>query len=149
MAAYNTGDYATATRLFDAVAASGDLNAALWAARSVREGSGCQQAAARFDQVARAGTGTTAGYDATFDAGHCYRLLGQPDVARARLASLLTVPSYFNRANAELSAMGPRAATKAGSVKAGQQAPGNAAQQQQQRKAAPPAATRLNTDAAE
>ncbi|HEY2516936.1 MAG TPA: hypothetical protein VGI39_38960 [Polyangiaceae bacterium] len=135
MGAYNSGDYATATRDFDQIASSGDLNAALWAARSVREGSGCQQAAGRFDQVARSGSGTTAGYDALFEAGHCYRILGQYDAARQRLAGLLTVPAYINKANAELSAMG--ASSKAGAANAQRAAPKAAAPQQQQQQAPP------------
>ena len=147
MGAYNSGDYATATTDFDQLAASGDLNAALWAARSVREGSGCQQAAGRFDQVARAGSGTTAGYDALLEAGHCYRILGQYDAARQRLAGLLTVPAYINKANAELSAMGS-AKAGAGTGNAQRAAPKAAAPQQQQQapppvKARPPAGDAL------
>jgi hypothetical protein len=142
MGAYNTGDYTTSARLFDALAASGDLNAALWAARSVREGSGCAQAVGRFDQVSRAGIGTTPGYDATFEGGRCYRLLGQWDVARQRFAALLTVPSYFNKANGELAAMGPKGAAKTSAGKASQQQQGAATPQ-----AAPVAPAKPASDA--
>jgi hypothetical protein len=112
MASYNAGDYATAATLFDGLAAGGDLTSALWAARSVRRGSGCSSAVARYDQVARAGAGTTAGYDAAFEGGQCYRQMGQSDAAQARFRSLLTVTSYVDRAKNELAQMGPKASAK-------------------------------------
>jgi len=112
MASYNAGDYATATSLFDGLANGGDLTSALWAARSVRKGSGCAPAAPRFDQVARIGAGTTTGYDATFEGGQCYRQMGQSDAAQTRFRSLLTVTSYVDRAKNELAQMGPKASAK-------------------------------------
>jgi hypothetical protein len=79
----------------------------------VRESSGCATAAARFDRVAQqAGVGAVAN-DAMFDAARCYRSLGQYELARARLNQLLLVPSYINRAQAELNAMGSKASAKA------------------------------------
>jgi TolA-binding protein len=137
MIAYNAGDYATATQLWDNGARNGDLNAALWEARAIRESSGCGAAAARFDRVAQQAGVSVVAYDAMFDAAKCYRALGQYDAARARLNQLLLVPSYINRAQNELNAMGPKAATKA-------RPPNAAAQQQQQQQAPaspPPAAT--------
>jgi TolA-binding protein len=113
MNAYNGGDYATATQLFDVVAKRGDLNAALWEARSVHRVSGAAAAAPMFDRVAQQAGASAVGYDATFDAARCYRELGQLDAARQRLNQLLLVPSYINRAQAELSAMNPKAAAKA------------------------------------
>ena len=107
MIAYNAGDYATATQLWDNGARNGDLNAALWEARAVRESSGCGTAAARFDRVAQQAGVSVVAYDAMFDAARCYRALGQYDAARARLNQLLLIPSYINRAQAELNAMGP------------------------------------------
>jgi hypothetical protein len=135
MAAYNGGDYATATTLFDQVAASGDANAALWAARSVREGSGCPSAAARFDQLAaRAGTATATRYDAMFDAGRCYKAMSQSDRARAYFNVLLGVPRYVDRAKSELASMGPmvaarKAAQAQSSPQQAQQPPPNNVQQ--------------------
>jgi hypothetical protein len=108
MAAYRARDYSEAIRLFDALATSGDPAAALWAARSVREGSGCGAATARFDQLAGRNFGTNAGYDAAFEAGRCYRQLGLVDTARARFTRLLTVPSHAVRAQAELDAINPK-----------------------------------------
>ena len=138
MASYSAGDYATATALFDALGSSGDLTSALWAARSVRKGTGCAAAVSRYDQIARAGAGTTAGYDATFEGGQCYRQLGQWDLAQARLRSLITVPSYVDRAKTELAQMAPKAAAK--SQGKAQQAP--AAQQ-----ATPPPASKVSDPA--
>lgn len=135
MAAYNAGDYGTATTLFDGLASSGDLTSALWAARSVRRGSGCGAAVARYDQIARAGAGTTAGYDAVFEGGQCYRQMGQWDSAQTRFRSLITVPSYVDRAKTELAQMAPRPAAKP-QMKAGAQQQAPATQQ-----ASPPAAT--------
>jgi hypothetical protein len=120
-AAYDSGDYGRATTLFDSLANSGDLKAALWAARSVRDSAGCSVAVSRFDQVASAGARTREGYDATLEGGRCYKLLGQSDAARRDFDSLLTVPAYVDRAKSELASMGPRAAAKA--VKAAPQAP--------------------------
>jgi hypothetical protein len=113
MASYNAGDYATATTLFDGLASGGDLPSALWAARSTRKGVGCAAAVPRFDQVARAGAGTTTGYDATFEGGQCYREIGQSDAAQTRFRSLLTVTSYVDRAKNELAQMGPKPSAKA------------------------------------
>jgi len=139
MIAYNAGDYATAAQLWDNGARNGDLNAALWEARSVRESSGCGTAAPRFDRVAQQAGVSAVANDAMFDAARCYRALGQYDAARARLNQLLLVPSYINRAQNELNAMGPKAAAKA-------RAPNAAgAQQQQQAPAAPPPAATQNS----
>jgi hypothetical protein len=109
-ATYDAGDYATATTLFDGLASTGDLTSALWAARSVRYGSGgCPLAVARFDQVARAGAGTSAGNDATFEGGQCYRQMGKLDAAQARFRALITIPSYVDRAKTELARIGTKA----------------------------------------
>lgn len=107
MAAYNAHNFTAATRSFDALAAQGDENAALWAARSVREGNGCASAAGRFDKVMAQAYGTTPGYDATLEGGRCYRLMGSFDLAQARFVRLLTVPAYAQRAQTEISAMQP------------------------------------------
>ena len=112
MASFRAGSFGDATRQFDAIAGGGSLSAALWAARSVREGTGCGNAVGRFDQVAARAFGTTAGYDATLEAGRCYRVMGANEAARARLVRLLTVQSHAARAQAELDAMAPRSVAK-------------------------------------
>jgi hypothetical protein len=106
-AAYHAQNYDEATREFDALAAAGDDNAALWAARSVRDGNGCSVAVNRFDQLAGRAYGTPPGYDATFESGQCYKSMGAFDAARQRFARLLTVPSHAARAQAELNKMAP------------------------------------------
>ncbi len=131
-AAYRAKNYDEATRDFDALAAAGDDNAALWAARSVRDGNGCSTAVNRFDQLAGRAYGTPPGYDATFEAGQCYKSMGSFDAARQRFARLLTVPSHAARAQAELNKMAPSSAAHQ-SVKApaprAMPAPANAQQQ--------------------
>jgi hypothetical protein len=113
MAAYNSRDFTTARTQFDAIASRGDLNAALWAARSVRDGTGCANAATRFDQVASAAAGTKVGYDATLEAGRCYRQMNQLGPAQARFQSLLTVPGYVDLAKTELAKMAAKTPAKA------------------------------------
>jgi tetratricopeptide (TPR) repeat protein len=128
-AAYHAQNYDEATRDFDALAAAGDDNAALWAARSVRDGNGCAAAVNRFDQLAgRAYGKTTPGYDATFEAGQCYKSMGSFDAARQRFARLLTVPSYAARAQAELNKMAPSTSHAAPAPRAIKPAPANAQQ---------------------
>ena len=107
MAAYRAKNYDEATRDFDALAATGDDNSALWAARSVRESSGCGAAVNRFDQITGRAFGTQPGYDATFESGECYKSMGSFDAARQRFSRLLTVPSHAARAQAELNKMSP------------------------------------------
>jgi hypothetical protein len=132
-AAYRAKNYDEATRDFDALAAAGDDNAALWAARSVRDGNGCSTAVNRFDQLAGRAYGTPPGYDATFEAGQCYKSMGSFDAARQRFARLLTVPSHAARAQAELNKMAPSSAAhqsvKAPAPRAIMPAPANAQQQ--------------------
>src|SRR5690606_1135283 len=57
-AAFRARNFAEATRQFDQAAQSGDTNAALWAAESVREGQGCAVALGRFDQLAQKAAGS-------------------------------------------------------------------------------------------
>ncbi len=110
--AYTARRYDEARDNFDA-AASGNVAAALWAARSVRDGNGCAGAVSRFDDVVNRAPSSAVGFDARLEGGRCYRALGQTDVARARLVPLLTVPSHAKRAQAELAAMAPPPAAAA------------------------------------
>jgi hypothetical protein len=105
---FNNKEYDDAVRVFDGLAAGGDMNSALWAARSVRQSSGCANAVSRFDQVAARAYGTAPGYDATFEGGQCYRIMGSFDTARSHFGRLLTVPSHMAKAQAELDIMSPR-----------------------------------------
>ncbi len=113
MAAYNAGRYDDAARLFGALAAN-SVDAALWEARSMREGSAkCRGAATKFDQVAGRAAGTTIGNDAKLESARCYRVIGQAAAATQRLNELLTVPSHAERARQELQSMGSNAQGKA------------------------------------
>jgi hypothetical protein len=103
---YVARDYVAATNAYDAIAAGGDLDAALGAARSVREGNGgCAIAKDRFDQIAARAWGTTVGYEATLEGGKCYRALGATDTAQAHYAKLLTVQQFAPLAQAEINTM--------------------------------------------
>jgi hypothetical protein len=101
LAQYRLGHFDQAARAFDALAPN-DVNAELWAARSVREGTGCGAAVARFDHVAQRAPGAPAGWDALLEGALCFRALASFGEARSRLGSLLRVDSYRDRARAEL-----------------------------------------------
>ncbi len=111
MAAYQARRYPEATSKLDQAAAQGNPAAALWAARSVREGSGCPAAVGRFNGVAA--RGGSAGHDATFDAARCYDSMGDHEAARSRYAALLGVPAYASRARAALDSSSEMASRKA------------------------------------
>lgn len=102
MSAYNARNFSEAIRRFDALAANGDKQAALWAARSVRAASGCSTALTRYDHLASTAFGTPAGYDATMEAGTCYRDLGYLESASSRFQRLLNVPTHADAARAAL-----------------------------------------------
>ncbi|HSQ63399.1 MAG TPA: zf-HC2 domain-containing protein [Polyangiaceae bacterium] len=112
MQSYNQGRYDEAAQKFDTLGAS-DANAALWAARAVRDAHGCAAAIPRFEQVRARASTQPAGNEATWDAGRCYRSLGDTEKARARFAVLLSNPAYAARAQEELDAMAPVAAKRA------------------------------------
>lgn len=95
MAAYRTRSFAEATRQFDGAARSGDQNAALWAAKSVKEGNGgCGVAVPRFEAVAQRSSGSWIGYEAQLEAARCQTALGQLEAAREKLTRLSSVPSH-------------------------------------------------------
>lgn len=133
MALYRTGRYDDAARAFDALAASGDDGAALWAARSVRDGSGgCAAALSRFETIAGRSFGSSAGYDATLEGGRCLSAAGATEAARAHFTRLLTVPEYASRAQAAIDGLSQSA------VAARQAAPKAAAPSKAMRSAPPP-----------
>ncbi len=100
MSAYQARRYAEATRKLDEATAQGNPAAALWAARSVRDASGCAAAVGRFNAVAA--RGGVVGHDATFDAARCYDSMGDREGAKSRYRALLSVPAYAARAQAAL-----------------------------------------------
>jgi hypothetical protein len=103
MAAYRSRNFAEAARQFDTAARSGDQNAALWAAKSVKDSTaGCGSALTRFEAVAQKSSGTWVGHEATLEAARCQIANGQLDVARDRLTKLASVPSHAAPAQAAL-----------------------------------------------
>jgi hypothetical protein len=108
---YQNRNYDDAIKTLDGI--SGSPDAALWSARAVRDSKGCAAAVDRFDQLSARAFGTNAGYEATFDAAKCYEKLGKMDLARARYAKLLGVPTYAARAQNELDRLRPVAAKPA------------------------------------
>jgi hypothetical protein len=141
MAAFNAQRYGEAFRIFDSLSAN-DINAALYAARSLVQISGCSAAAPRFDEVAMRGAGTQQGWDATFDGGRCYRLIGAFDMARDHMRTLLNVPRYAAQAQQELDAI-DRAQAVAARARQAQQPPAATAT------ATPPAAAPASPPAAD
>lgn len=109
--AYRAKDYKRAQAEFDQGAASGDRNAALWSARSVKAHSGCGAAVARFDALA--GTQDGVAQEALFEAAECHRALGNFDAARSRYQQLVPIAAFTARAQAGLDAMHQIAARKA------------------------------------
>jgi hypothetical protein len=101
LASYRAGRFDEAAHMFDALGPN-DPNAALWAARSVREGQGCGAAVSRFDKTVRQARQSPPGWDALLEGALCYRQLGDFGTARSRLTALLGVDSHKDRARAEL-----------------------------------------------
>ncbi len=133
MSLYRSGNFSEAARAFDSIANQGDDAAALWAARSVRDGAGgCPVAMARFDQIASRTFGTQAGYDAMLEGGRCLKTMGVGEAARAHFARLLTVPEFASRAQVEIDSL-PQAqaqyASRAHRASPVQAAPAQGAQQ--------------------
>ena len=113
-AAFRARNYAEATRQYDIAAQSGDLNAALWAAESTREGQGCAVALGRFDQLAQKASGTWIGEEASLRAAKCQIAINQLDPARARLEKLAQSGSHQQQAQSALAELNQVAARKAG-----------------------------------
>ncbi|MGA2449019.1 MAG: hypothetical protein ABTD50_10115 [Polyangiaceae bacterium] len=102
---YQARRFDDAMRAFDALAPR-NLNAELWAARSMREARGCRAATARFDKVAQRAGQTSPGWDARLEGALCYRAIGDVGAARSRLTALLGVDSHKDRARVELERLG-------------------------------------------
>ena len=146
LAAYRAKRYAEATRRLDEAAASGNAPAALWAARSVRDASGCGAALARFDAVAA--RGGSIGNDATFEAARCHEAVGDVEGARSRYRSLLGVPAYAARAQAALDSPTELASRKAAAARPTTTPTGGArepAKNAAPKPAAPPAVDRASS----
>jgi hypothetical protein len=128
MAAYRARKYAEATNQFDGAAASGDLNAALWAAKAVKAGNGgCSVAIPRFDAVAQRTPGTPIGNEALYEAADCQIETGQLDTARARLTALLNTQTHRAQAQQALTKLNQVVARRAAEGERGGAAGGGAA----------------------
>lgn len=139
-AAYRARNYAEAAKQFDAAAAGGDQNAALWAAKSTKEGQGCATALGRFENVAKNAAGSWHGHEASLEAAKCQIAMGNLDPARDRLNKLAQVPSHASPAKTALDELNTIAARRqAGTVGGGSHATKAPA------KAAPAAAPRATT----
>jgi len=112
-AAFQARNYAEATKQFDQAAASGDQNAALWAAESVKEGQGCAVALGRFDQVAQRSSGTWVGNEASYRAARCQMAMGQIEPARTRLNTLAQTSTHAQQAQSSLTELNAVAARRA------------------------------------
>lgn len=135
-AAFRARNFAEATRHFDQAAASGDTNAALWAAESVREGQGCVVALGRFDSLSQKASGAWVGHEASLRAARCQIAMGQFDGARDRLNKLASIPSHQQQANQAMGELQLAQKTKSG----GGAGSGGANAAPKQRAAAPAAA---------
>jgi len=118
MADYRAGRYGHAQKNFDSVANRGGGNAPtaeLFAAQAIRNQSGCNAAAPRFESINSRHRGTNIGNEAAWQAGDCYRALGQQDNARRSYKQLVGVAGYDDRAQRALAALDeePMAARKA------------------------------------
>jgi len=101
LGAYQSGHFDEARRAFDALPST-HANARLWAARSLREGRGCEASVSRFDDVARNAPNTPVGWNALLEGARCYEVLGDTASARARLDKLTGIASFKDLARAEL-----------------------------------------------
>jgi len=113
MAAYRSRNFSEATRQFDGASRTGDQNAALWAAKSVKDGNGgCGAALPRFDAIAQRSGGSWIGNEATLESARCQIALGQLDAARDKLAKLTGVPSHAAPAQQALNELNQVAAKR-------------------------------------
>lgn len=139
--AFQSRNYAEATRQFDQAAAAGDTNAALWAAESTKEGQGCAVALGRFSDLAQRASGTWVGNEASYRAARCQMAMGQGDAARGRLNALASTGSHGAQATAALGELDGVATRKAGTPGAGGLAKPSAPARAPAPKPAKPAAT--------
>jgi len=102
MAAYRARSFAEATRQFDAAARTGDQNAALWAAKSVKDGNGgCGPAVPRFEAVIQKGN-TWQGHESELEIARCQIAAGQLESAKEKLTKLAQVATHAQQAQQAL-----------------------------------------------
>jgi hypothetical protein len=104
-AAFQGGRYVEAQRRFEEIAARGGSDApaaALQAVEALRRQRGCPAAAPRYEEVHSRFRDTPSGSEAAWQAGDCYRALGELSRARQSLEALLEVAEYRSRAETAL-----------------------------------------------
>ena len=129
-AAFQGGRYVEAQRRFEEIAARGGSeapSAALQAVEALRRQRGCPAAAPRYEEVHSRYRDTPAGNEAAWQAGDCYRALGELSHARQSLEALLGVAEYRSRAEAALQELTAREEQVASARKAKAAAPAGAA----------------------
>ncbi len=110
---YKKRDFDNARRNFQSESKN-DPNAALWAARAAREGSGkCNTAVKEFDAIAKSSRGTPAGDQAALESAKCLRAMGAHAEADARLRTIENSPTAGPAAKAELEASRGRTTSRA------------------------------------
>jgi hypothetical protein len=77
----------------------------LFAAKAVRNGSGCAAAAPRLAEVAARYPQAAVGNEAIWHAADCYRKLGQLDRARRSYQALRSAPGYRERVRRALQSL--------------------------------------------
>jgi TolA-binding protein len=128
-AAFQSGRYVEAQRRFEELAARGGPDApvaALQAVEALRRQRGCPAAAPRYEEVHSRYRDTASGSEAAWQAGDCYRALGELNKARQSLESLLDVAEYRARAQAALQELTAREEQIASAKKAKASAPAGA-----------------------
>lgn len=120
-AAFQGGRYVEAQRRFEEIAARGGSEApaaALQAVEALRRLRGCPAAAPRYHEVHSRYRDTPSGNEAAWQAGDCYRALGELPQARQSLEALLEVAEYRSRAEAALQELSAREEQVASAKKA-------------------------------
>lgn len=106
---YRAGQFVEAQQRFDRVARAGGRRApeaALYAARALRNTAGCSTAVSRFERVRANFPGTPPAHEATWRGAKCSEQLGDANAARQSYESLLQVASYSERARSALATLG-------------------------------------------
>lgn len=110
-AAFQGGRYVEAQQRFEELAARGGPDApmaALQAVEALRRQRGCPAAAPRYEDVHSRYRDTASGSEAAWQAGDCYRALGELSRARQSLEALLEIAEYRSRAEAALQELSAR-----------------------------------------
>jgi len=106
---YRAGQYVEAQLHFERISRSGGqraAEAALYAAQTTRNVSGCAPAVSRFERVRVRFPGSGSAYEASWRAAKCLQQLGDSEASRQTYESLLQVAAYSERARQALANLG-------------------------------------------